>query len=80
MEPAQTIIRNLGGAPAVARITGVHRTRVYSWTWPKSAGGTGGTIPFNHVPALIEAARTKGVELSADDFLPAPSPQEKVAS
>jgi len=79
MEPAQSIIRKLGGAPEVARIAGVHRTRVYSWTWPKSAGGTGGTVPFNHVPALIDAATAKGIPLSAADFLPSPSQQGEVA-
>lgn len=54
----------------MARITGVHRTRVSNWARPKDAGGTGGTIPFKHVPALLEAAKTRGVALSADDFLP----------
>ncbi|HET6409122.1 MAG TPA: hypothetical protein VFG14_14635 [Chthoniobacteraceae bacterium] len=36
----------------------------------KAVGGTGGTIPFKHIPALIEAARVKGLVISADDFLP----------
>lgn len=71
MEPAQTIVRKLGGPNAVADITGVHRTRVSNWMRPKEAGGTGGTIPFKHVPALIAAAKDAGVELQADDFLPA---------
>lgn len=70
MEPAQTIIRKLGGATVVAGIAGVHRTRVSNWARAKAAGGTGGTIPFKHVPKLIAAAATKGVSLSADDFLP----------
>lgn len=54
----------------MARITGVHRTRVSNWARPKDAGGTGGTIPFKHVPALLDAAKARGVALSADDFLP----------
>lgn len=36
----------------------------------KVAGGTGGMIPFKHVPALLDAAKDKGVKLSTDDFLP----------
>jgi len=36
----------------------------------KKSGGTGGTIPFKHVPALLAAAHDKGLKLSADDFLP----------
>ncbi|WP_408636239.1 carph-isopro domain-containing protein [Pelagibacterium flavum] len=72
MEPASTIITKLGGPNAVAEITGVHRTRVSNWKRSKAVGGTGGTIPFNHVPKLLDAARERGIPLSADDFLPAP--------
>ncbi|HYI27577.1 MAG TPA: hypothetical protein VD863_06965 [Bradyrhizobium sp.] len=70
MEPAASIITSLGGDTIVARIAGVHRTRVANWKRPKSAGGTGGAIPFKHVPALIAAAKSMGLVLSADAFLP----------
>lgn len=70
MEPATSIIGKLGGPNRVAAIANVHRTRVSNWKRPKEAGGTGGAIPFKHVPALLDAARAAGVELSADDFLP----------
>lgn len=65
----------------MAEIAGVHRTRVSNWARSKDAGGTGGTIPFKHVPALIAAARTKGIELSADSFLPGaePAPAQEAA-
>ncbi|OWJ71400.1 hypothetical protein CDV50_10370 [Haematobacter massiliensis] len=70
MEPATTIIKALGGPIRVSEIAGVHRTRVYSWMRPKANGGTGGIIPFGHIPKLIEAARQGRVKLKADDFLP----------
>lgn len=70
MEPASTIVRALGGPTLVAKIAGVHRTRVSNWCRPKDKGGTGGVIPFKHVPALIAAAREQGSNLSASDFLP----------
>lgn len=70
MEPASTIIDRLGGPNKVASIAGVHRTRVSNWKRPKAGGGTGGAIPFKHVPALLAAAKDMGVELSTDDFLP----------
>jgi len=70
MEPATTIIKKLGGPNKVAAIANVHRTRVSNWKRPREAGGTGGLIPFKHVPALLGAARQMGVDLSADDFLP----------
>lgn len=70
MEPARTIIRKLGGPNKVSEVAGVHRTRVSNWARPKEAGGTGGNIPFKHVPALLAHAREIGVDLSANDFLP----------
>lgn len=70
MEPASTIIRQLGGPNKVAGIVGVHRTRVSNWKRPKEDGGTGGAIPFKHVPTLLSAAKDLGIDLCADDFLP----------
>lgn len=70
MEPARTIIDRLGGPSKVSAIAGVHRTRVSNWAREKSAGGTGGIIPQRHVRKLLAAAREKGVDLSAEDFLP----------
>lgn len=72
LEPAASIIDRFGGPEAVQAITGADRTRVYRWTQPKGKGGTDGLIPFKHVPALIAAGRERGVQLSADDFLPQP--------
>lgn len=79
MEPAAKIIGLLGGDTAVAQIARVHRTRVANWKRPKEVGGTGGVIPFRHVPALLEAAKSMGVELATDDFLPARSPEKGAA-
>lgn len=79
MEPARTIIDRLGGPNLVAGIAGVHRTRVSNWCRPKEAGGTGGLVPLKHIPILIDAARDRGIDLSADDFLPRPSKLEKSA-
>lgn len=74
MEPAQTIIEKLGGATAVATITGVHRTRVYGWMYPKERGGTGGTIPIKHAQKLLQYAEAEGVNITADEFFTASKP------
>jgi hypothetical protein len=73
MQPAKTIIDKLGGATAVAKIVGVHRTRVSNWCRPKEKGGTGGHIPHWHMEKLLKAAKDQGVPLAPVDFLPAPS-------
>ena len=70
MEPASKIITALGGASKVARIVGVHRTRVYGWMKPKDAGGTGGIIPYPHIAKIVEAATRAGIRLTGDDFMP----------
>lgn len=70
MEPAITIITRLGGPTEVARVLGVHRTRVSNWKRARAVGGTNGMIPQKHIPALLRLASTKGVDLSATDFLP----------
>lgn len=74
MDPADSIIRKLGGYRTVARITGKHVTRVYSWTYPKEKGGTGGTIPMAVAIELLEHAQQAKLPLSAQDFLVQPGP------
>lgn len=70
MEPAQTIVRSLGGPTIVAQELGIHRTRVSNWQRPREAGGTGGVVPQKHIPALIRLADVRGVKLSTADFFP----------
>ena len=68
MEPAQSIIRKLGGPSVVAGVVGIHRTRVSSWQRSRAAGGTDGRIPQNHIEPLMTLAREKGVDLKIEDF------------
>ncbi|WP_413661867.1 carph-isopro domain-containing protein [Methylocystis iwaonis] len=69
MEPASTIVKLLGGPSKVARLVGVHRTRVSSWKRSKDRGGTGGRIPQSHHEALLAAAAEQGIALAAEDFI-----------
>lgn len=70
MEPAQSIIRVLGGPSAIAQQLGIHRTRVSSWQRSRATGGTGGTIPQKYHRELLARAKALGVELQPDAFLP----------
>lgn len=70
MEPADSIIKKLGGPSRVAEAAGVHRTRVSNWKRPRSAGGTGGRIPQNHIPALLALADKLNVPLTHAEFFP----------
>ena len=72
--PAAALIERLGGITVVmdAIGTGASST-VHRWTYPKARGGTAGLIPQRHIPALMEFARDRGIEVSAEDFIPTPS-------
>lgn len=80
MEPATRIISELGGTSKVAAIVGVHRTRVWNWMQPRDAGGTGGSIPQRHIPALLAHAKANSIALTIDDFFPAAAPTEGAAA
>ncbi|KZL17514.1 hypothetical protein PsWM33_05253 [Pseudovibrio sp. WM33] len=57
MEPATTVIRDLGGLGATSRIleTGVHTIK--RWRNPVEKGGTNGAIPRKYIfPILVHCA------------------------
>lgn len=78
MNPAQHVIAKLGGFAAVAKITGVHVSRVHRWTYTRESGGTGGVIPSRHQQPMLDFARESGVNLKPADFFE-PTPAEAKA-
>lgn len=66
--PAERVIVKCGGHQIVADWLGLDISRVYRFTYPKDAGGTGGIIPANHQPTLLQKAREEGKDLSPADF------------
>ena len=69
--PASVIIARLGGEAIVSFLTGTAYTAPYRWQAARRKGGTGGVIPQRHHRRLIAYARSRGIPLSAEDFLPA---------
>jgi hypothetical protein len=70
LEPAASIIKALGGEAITSEITGTAYTAPYRWQQPKDKGGTDGLIPQRHHPAILAYARNKGLEITAEHFLP----------
>lgn len=70
MEPASSIIAKLGGEAVVSDVTGTAYTAPYRWQYPRERKGTGGIIPQRHHPQLLAFARSKGIPLKAEEFLP----------
>mgnify|MGYP001337606035 CR=1 FL=1 len=66
--PAETIISKLGGVEAVAAICAVDVSRVYRWTYAKSAGGTDGLIPTRHQQAILDHSRENKLGVKPADF------------
>jgi hypothetical protein len=71
LDPARTIIYQLGGVVVVARITGKSLSRVYRWMYSTKRGGTGGLIPQRLIPALLKYAEQHHIDVKPEDFLPA---------
>lgn len=76
--PAERVIEKCGGLAAVAKMAGVHITRVHRWAYPKGReGGTDGRIPTKHQQVLLDRARDQGIDLKPSDFFePAPASQD----
>ena len=70
MEPAKSIIDAFGGPTELAKVVGIHRTRVSKWKSPRDKGGTGGVIPHWHVETILSSARDRGLNVSLGDFAP----------
>ena len=69
--PASVVIARLGGEAMVSFITGTAYTAPYRWQAARIKGGTGGLIPQRYHRKLIDYARSKGIPLNAEEFLPA---------
>ncbi len=68
--PADLLVEKFGGHKQVAEILGIDLSRIYRWTYPADAGGTGGLIPQKHQVPLLNKAKELGIELSPTDFFP----------
>lgn len=69
-EPANTIIIKFNGLKSLAEVTDVSVHTVMRWRMPRDKGGTGGVVPHWHIPAILQAAKAKGIDLKPTDFSP----------
>lgn len=76
MEPAESIIKRLGGEAVVSKITGTSFTAPYRWQHAREKGGTGGLIPQRYHRTLLDYAQQNEIELNAEDFLESASQAE----
>ena len=65
------------GAKVLADLAGVHRTTVYAWFRPVSAGGTGGLIPASRQRKILTEAQKRQIPLTAYDIIFGVRPDEQ---
>ena len=67
-EPANSIIKKFNGLKPLAEATGVTVHSVMRWRTPREKGGTGGAVPHWHIQTILDAAKTRGIDVSPADF------------
>lgn len=77
MNPAQEVIKRLGGDRAVAELLTkhgypCHTSSVTRWRLPDERGGCGGLVPSSRIQQLLLLAPVAGIALEAADFFTLP--------
>jgi amino-acid N-acetyltransferase len=68
--PADRVISAFGGVRETARALDRNPSSISRWRSPKEDGGTGGRVPGPIQETVLEAARARGLSLTASDLLP----------
>jgi hypothetical protein len=68
MEPARSIVKNLGGPTQVAAFFAISPGAVVRWYTPADKGGCGGLVPSHRIPALCKLARRRRQFLEPNMF------------
>lgn len=68
--PADRVIKAFGGVRETARALSRNPSSVSRWRSSKEDGGTGGRVPGPIQGTVLEAAKSRGIALTADDLMP----------
>jgi len=69
LDPARSVIRELGGPIATAELLGVNLSTVYRWMAP-APKGSDGWIPQRYVRTILREAKKRKLCILATDFVP----------
>jgi len=70
MTPSEKILKKLGLTElALAKELGLDRSTIARWKYTKTNHGTGGFIPHKYHRQILDIAKSRGVELTASDFV-----------
>ena len=66
---AQRIIAKFGGPARFASAVGIDRVTAYHWCYARPYGADG-LIPSSQIDAVMRAARSEGIFISPEDWIP----------
>lgn len=66
---AQRVIDAFGGASKLSELTGIDKSSVYRWTYPREKGGTEGAIPHANHGKIIAVAYLNKIKLTRSDLV-----------
>lgn len=66
---AERVIEAFGGAARLSDLTGIDKSSVYRWKYPKERGGTDGAIPHGNHGAIMRAAFQYHIKLTRSDLV-----------
>lgn len=69
LSPAEVVIRAFGGVRATAKAIGRNPGSVCRWRQSKDRGGSDGDVPRGAQKTILEAAKAKNLDLSANDII-----------
>jgi hypothetical protein len=69
MTPAQYVIHKFGGVRQLARLLKKSPSAVSRWPKPSSINGRDGRIPYTEQKRILQIARERGIDVTAEDIL-----------
>lgn len=76
LEPAASIIEELGGAVKVSAYLGLNPTTVRRFRYPKEKSGTGGFVPTEYIFSLLIRSLKLGKPIPVERFVLTPTQRE----
>lgn len=67
--PAELVIDRFDGVCALARLLGKNPSSISRWKKAREEGGTGGLVPSQSQPRLLELAHERGIKLSPAEIM-----------
>ncbi|WP_156959046.1 hypothetical protein [Labrenzia sp. DG1229] len=80
LEPAASIIEELGGVVEVSRYLGLNPTTVRRFRYPREKYGTGGFFPTEYVFSLLALSYLLGKPIPLERFVLTPDQRERLGA